>query len=244
MKKIACFAVLVAFWAGAVSAAEITMGFAPVPPYVMEASDGSLSGLEYEIIKEALAARGHTLRPQLFPLARVIETVRQGNTQAGARILEAHDTGRHLSDVYLVFNNVAVGLRNRNLDVSSISDLGNLRMVSFQRATIVLGSDFASAARNSPGYSEVADQRVQIRMLFGDRVDVAVGESRILQHFIHDPETGVDTGVATEEFAVFPETPYRVAFVNEQHMRDFNEGLAEIRANGRYDAIIRKYAPR
>ncbi|POR01011.1 hypothetical protein AU468_09090 [Alkalispirochaeta sphaeroplastigenens] len=244
MKKLACLGVLVALWAGTASATEITMGFAPVPPYVMEESGGALSGLEYEIIREALAVRGYTLRPQLFPLARVIETVRQGNTQAGARILEAHDTGRYLSDVYLVFNNVAVGLKESNLSINSVSDLGNMRMVSFQRATIVLGPDFAAAAQNSPGYSEAADQRVQIRMLFGDRVDVAVGESRILQHFIHDPETGVDTSVATEEFAVFPETPYRVAFVDQQHMRDFNAGLAEIRANGTYDAIMRKYASR
>lgn len=223
---------------------EITVAFAPVPPYVMQNEKGEYSGLEYEIVKEALSVRGYKIIPSSYPLARVIETVKSARVDAGVRILPSHDTGKYLSDIYITFNNIALGIAGKNLKISTISDLAGKRMVAFQRATIVLGPDFLAAAQNNQNYFEVADQVQQIQMLFADRVDLAIGEARIMNHFIHSPQTNVNSKIPVVEYRIFPETPYRVAFVNEQHLKDFNYGLAEIKKNGTYDAIIKKYSSR
>jgi len=222
------------------NADEIRIAFALVPPYVMQDADNSFSGLEYEIVKAALAAKGHMLKPVVYPLARLIETVKIGQVDAAARILPSHETGRHLSDVYIYFSNVAIGLQRKNLAIASISDLSGTRMVAFQRATLALGPEFLAATKASE-YTEVANQTVQILMLFNDRVDLAIGDSKILHYLIRDPKTGVDGSTPVVEHRIFPETPYRVAFVNQRYMQDFNAGLAIIKANGVYDAISAKY---
>ena len=51
----------------------------------------------------------------------------------------------------------------------------------------------------------------------------------------------VDTSQPVEYHALFPETPYKVAFREASIRDDFNRGLKEIRENGLYDRTIKKY---
>ncbi len=247
MKRFRAFsamAVLSLLAAAGVSADEILFGLRPVPPYVMQdPATKKLSGLEYEIIRAALAVKGHMMKVELFPLARVVESVKNRKTQAGAPLLPSHDVGATLSDSYIAYNNVALALKARNFKLGAISDLKGLSVSAFQRAKTVLGPGFAAAtgAEGGAKYKEEANQAVQIKLLFAGRVDVVIGESRIFRYYINDPATGVDARVPTEEFRIFPATEYRVAFVNPKHAADFNEGLAAIRKNGTYDAIMAKY---
>ncbi|TWI71249.1 amino acid ABC transporter substrate-binding protein (PAAT family) [Desulfobotulus alkaliphilus] len=219
----------------------ISVGFAPVPPYVMLDSCGAFSGLEYEIINESFAARGYTVKPEAFPLARLIETVKEGGIDVAARILPSHETGRYLSDIYIIFNNIALGLQSSRLKINSVTDLKGKSIVAFQRASIVLGPEFALMTDDKTRYREVANQALQIRMLFAGRADLVIGEARILNYYLHAKETGIESVKPVVEYHLFPETPYRVAFVNRQHKKEFNLGLAEIRQNGKYDEIIQKY---
>ncbi len=221
---------------------EISLGLRTVPPYVMQDSAGKLSGLEYEIIAAALAVKGHTVKVEIFPLARVIESIKAGSIQAGAPLLPSHNTGRILSDVYITYNNIALGLKSKNFKIAKISDLKGMGVVAFQRATVVLGTDFEAAMAGNANYSEESNQALQIKMLFGGRVDFAIGEARILKYFIFDPATGVDSKIPVTEFRIFPPTEYRVAFVNQKYATDFNEGLAAIKANGTYDKLLSKYS--
>jgi polar amino acid transport system substrate-binding protein len=244
MKKVSALWLALFFVAAAsnLGADEILFGFRPVPPYVIEAEGKALSGMEYDIIVAALAVKGHTVKPQLFPLARLIETFKAGTIQGAAPILPSQGTGGTLSDVYLVYNNVALALKSKNLKIKTIADLKGLSVIAFQRATIVLGPDFAKAMEGNKSYLEEAAQVTQIRLVFAGRSDVAIGETRILRYFIKAPETNVDASVPIEEFRIFPPTEYRVAFANPKHAADFNEGLAVIKKNGTYDAIIAKYS--
>jgi polar amino acid transport system substrate-binding protein len=98
-------------------------------------------------------------------------------------------------------------------------------------------------AASSPDYVEEAQQILQIRMLFSGRVQAVVGDSRILETYLHAPETGVDTSRPVQEFPLFPPTHYGVGFRNPQVAADFNAGLAAIKANGTYTRILDRYAP-
>jgi polar amino acid transport system substrate-binding protein len=224
------------------AADEISFGFRPVPPYVMVDGAGKWSGVEYEIIVAALAVKGHTVKAESMPLARLVETFKAGGLKGAAPILPATNSGGTLSDSYLTYNNVAMGLKSANLKIASLADLKGLSIVAFQTATKALGPDFAAVVEGNPKYIEEGQQITQIRLLANKRVDVVIGESRILNWFLKSPETGVDPATQVVEYQVFPPTNYRVAFANPKHAEDFNAGLAAIRKNGTFDAILAKYA--
>lgn len=223
------------------AADEITFAFRPVPPYVMVDSAGKYSGIEYDLIVAALAAKGHTVKPQTMPQARLVDTFKAGGVQAAAPVLPSTASGGTLSDSYITYNNVAMALKSSGLSIGSLADLKGLSIVAFQTANKALGPDFAAVVQGNPKYVEEAAQVTQIRLLVGKRVDVVIGESRILNYFLRSPDTGVDPGTAVVEFKIFPPTAYRVAFANAKYAADFNAGLAAIKANGTYDAIIAKY---
>lgn len=240
MKKIVMLLLAMAL-SMSIMAEEVLFGFRLVPPYVMKSADGVYSGIEYEIIKESLAAKGHTLKPVDFPFARLISTVTAKGVQGAAPILPSHNTGAFLSNSYITYNNVAMGLAKSNLTIKTIQDLKGLGVIAFQTAGAVLGPDFAAVVAGNSKYVESADQITQIRTLFAGRVDVAIGEARILNWFVKDPNTGVDSSMPTQQFRIFNPTTYRAAFWNERIASDFNAGLEIIKANGVYDKILLKY---
>jgi len=235
-------ALILALTSASLWSQDVKFAFRPVPPYVMADAANNVSGLEYEIIVAAFQASGHKVIPVLMPLARVVQTFKDGGVDAAAPILPSTNSGGTLTEVYLVYNNVALGLKSKNLKIASIADLKGRAVVAFQTATKALGPDFAAAVEGNPKYAEEADQVTQIRLLFGGRVDLAVGESRILAYFAKAPATNVDSSIATEEFRIFPPTNYRVACKDPKIAADFNAGLASIKKNGTYDAIVAKYS--
>jgi len=223
---------------------DIVFGFRPIPPYVMIDSAGTYSGMEYEIVVAALAAGGHTVKPQDFPFARLFETLKFKKIQGAAPVLPTHDVGEaFLTDSYITYHNVALAMRKRGLRIQRVSDLKGLSIMAFQTATVVLGPEYAEAVSGNPQYSEMAKQILQIRTLFAGRIDAAIGETRILHYYIYAPETKVDSSLPTEEFPIFPPTHYRAAFLEKRHADDFNRGLKAILANGTYQKIVLKYSP-
>ena len=78
--------------AGTVQADNVVMAFGEkIPPYCFPESD---SGIELEVIGEALAFRGHRLKPHYYPLARVPLAFRQGEVEAAMTDLGQEPAGR------------------------------------------------------------------------------------------------------------------------------------------------------
>lgn len=214
-----------------------------MPPYVMVDDKGRYSGMEYEIVSAALEAKGHRLRPTLYPLARLVETLKSREIQGAAPILASHRTGAFLSMPYIAYDNVALVLASSGLDLASIGDLRGHSVMAFQTARSVLGPAFAAATEGNPLYLEEARQVVQVKALFAGRTEIVIGDERILRWYIRDPATGVDRNRAVKEFRLFPPTRYSAAFLDPRLARDFDEGLGIIMRNGVYDRIMARYAP-
>ncbi|WP_051085281.1 substrate-binding periplasmic protein [Hahella ganghwensis] len=159
----------------------------------------------------------------------------------------------YYSDVVITFHNHAVSLKDRGLKIKRMEDLSQLSIVAFQRATFILGEDFARTVQYNNDYNEVADQSLQIKQLFRNRTDVIILEKRIFQYFrrwLYDRAS-----ILNDEYIVsrsdlrqpvvyhniFSPSEYRFAFLSEQVRDDFNEGLRTIRENGTYDSIMSKY---
>ncbi|MBF0205395.1 MAG: transporter substrate-binding domain-containing protein [Oligoflexia bacterium] len=220
---------------------KITFGLA-LPPYVISESN---SGLEYDIIKESLAVKGHIMKPEYVPLARIPIVLKKRTSDGAATTNPSLDLkGIFFSEAHVVYQNVAISLKKHNLVVNRTADLSNKNVIAFQNATMYLGQEFAEVIKKASSYQEIADQEKQVLSLFSDRNIVVISDINIFKFYkikVAKNNPKIDTNIETTIAEIFPQTHYQVAFINEKIRDDFNFGLDVIKKNGRYQEIVKKY---
>lgn len=219
----------------------LEIGLRPVAPYVIQKPDGSLGGLEYELIAAAMQAGGFDFHAELAPFGRLSESFRHGMFDGIAPANLAMGLPGCLTRTLLVYRNTAFALAGRKLPLQVVADLMGYDVMAFQNAHRILGGAMADIQARNPRYREVANQMLQVRALFSSRTDVAIMDRRIFRHLMRSPEIGVDTSAALQEFALFPPTEYSVAFRDAALCTSFDRGLETIRRNGLYDQILRRW---
>ncbi|MDO8605973.1 MAG: transporter substrate-binding domain-containing protein [Phaeospirillum sp.] len=202
-------------------------------------------GLEYDIVKQALALEGHTMVPQYVPLARVAKMMEIGRTDGAMTQQAEPETDNKFSEPYIAYRNVAITLASRNIKVERIEDLAGKTVLAFQNATTALGPAFKATATGSPTYREEAKQVTHPILLYLGRVDVVIADRNIFNWFAHTPEvtSKVDANQAIRHHHLFAPTEYRMAFRDAGLRDSFNRGLAKLRESGEYARIVAHYAP-
>lgn len=219
----------------------LEIGLRPVTPYVIQKPDGSLGGLEYELIAAALRAGGLDFHAELVPFGRLTEAFRRGTFDGIAPANNTMELPGCLSRAFVTYHNMAFVLAERGLPLSAIADLAGYDVMAFQNAHRILGAAMADVQKRNPRYREVANQTLQVRALFSGRTDVVIMDRRIFRHLMHSPEIGIDTSAALQEFALFPPTEYSVAFRRTELCAAFDRGMESMRRNGSYDQILRRW---
>ena len=176
------------------------------------------------------------------PMERLNLMLSKGQIDVIATTNERNGGSIFYSDVYIRYQNVAVALRSRNLDIQRISDLGGYSVNAFQRARFLLGSEFQAMAENNPRYREEAFQIARNRMLYSGRVDVVVSDMRILRYFNREVYTQVDVTQPLILYPIFSPTDYKLGCRQQAYCERFNQGLEAIRNSGEYTLIERRYA--
>jgi polar amino acid transport system substrate-binding protein len=239
MKTVLAFAAVLLLPAAPAGAGDVRVAFgASLPPYVIKQDN---SGIEYDIIKEALAHRGHTLVPVYMPFVEIKDALAERRADAVATVKETVGIEGSFSDEVVVYQNFAISLASRKLSVRSQEDLRDKKIVAFQLATQYLGSLFAEIAHSNPYYREKSDQLVQARLLFEGKADAIISDKNIFLHFTRQLPRDVDTEQAVVYHDIFPANPYKVAFLDGRLRDEFNLGLRNIRDSGAYQDIIKKY---
>ncbi len=219
-----------------VSAKEITLvAGLSLPPYIIQETN---NGMEYDIVKEALAKNGHTLKLKSVPFIRV--SFEYKKFDGAITINEASGVKGNYSDVTMVYQNFAISLKDKAVPISTIQDLGDKNIVAFQNATKYLGEEYKKIVESNPNYKEQGKQEVQVKLLYSGRADAIVSDINIFKYY-RKAVTGVDTSAEVVYHNIFPETEYKVLF-NDPAIRDeFNQALADLRSSGRYQEIINNY---
>lgn len=208
------------------------------PPYIYE---GERRGLEYELIERAAQNAGFEVTVYYAPMERLHLMLRRGEIDAIATTHQRSGVKAYYSQTYIYYHNVAVALARRGYRIEHIADLGSYSVSAFQRARLLLGPEFERMALSNPRYREEALQINRNRLLYSGRVDVVVGDKRILRYFNREVADQVDVTQALSWFEIFPPTPYRVGFRLDRQRQRFDEGLRKLRESGEYQRIEQRY---
>ena len=234
------FGLWLLLFAAHAGAQELMVGFGPNrPPYVFEREE---RGLEYEIVVAAARAAGFTVKPYYAPMERTHRAFTRGELDVITTTNLTDATALYYSQPYIDYQNVAVSLAERHYQIGSIADLAGYSVHAFQRARFLLGDEFRRMADSNPAYFEESQQVTRNRLLYSGRVDVVIGDRRLLRYFNREVYQQVDVKQAVTEFSIFPKTSYHLGTRDEALRDKLDKGLDAIRASGEYAAIERRYA--
>lgn len=226
------------------SAETVRFGLREAPPLVQTMPDGQLRGLEFELLTAIFAAADMQIEPYLGSNARLALAAGEGVVEGFAPVVGKPPDGLYLTDSYITYHNVAVTLAARRLTLQRPADLTPLRILAFQRASKVLGPEFAAAAANAADYREEPVQALQAKGLLFGRYDVLIGESRVLMYNISQVLAAAGEagkGLPVVEHRLFAPNNYCASFRDPVLAARFNQGLRRIRADGSYQAILNRY---
>ncbi len=215
-----------------------------LPPYVIQETN---SGFEVDIIKAALAVKGHTLKPTYasFLLApKMLKNKRADAAQRGNPDLKEADGLFYASDPTVVYQENAISLKKNNLKIESLADLQGKSVVGFQGASQFLGPDFAAAVKGNSSYLESSNERRKLQMFYSGSTQVYVGDVNIFKYYRDTVKNDVDVKQEVVYYKVFPannDVSRHAVFLDKKIRDDFNAGLKQLKSTGQYLQIIKKY---
>lgn len=226
----------------AVRAEQVSMAFGEkIPPFCFPETD---TGIEIEIIREALAFRGHTLKPLYYPFARVPVAFRAGQVDAAMSDL-GQDLGpnAYYGDPAVFYDNVFITLKERGLSIKRPEDLRGLTVIAFPGA-LKRYPAWLTEVQKDKRYYEQNNQSLQVLTLAAGHYDVVLSDRNIFKYFtlqLKKQRKFQPKPVQLHSFVALNPNDYRPVFRDAAIRDDFNAGLKQMKSAGRVDAIYKKY---
>lgn len=208
------------------------------PPYVIQKTN---KGFELELIKaifQTMDKRSQFVYTEFGHSKKMLKVEQiDAVMTASQKMFEGHAL---LSNSYITYQNVAISLKERNLKINEIADLGNYSIASFQSADKVLGEAFAKASQASPLFLAIAIQKQQPLLLLKKRVDVIVMDINIFKHLIREMDLG-DIDQLFNFHSIFPPSNYHMAFKDPQLKQEFDFALDSYLQAPAYQQLKKAY---
>ncbi|MCV2367630.1 substrate-binding periplasmic protein [Roseateles oligotrophus] len=236
----ACFAFLLL--PGVAGAIDVRMAFGEkIPPFCFPETN---SGIELEVIGEALAYKGHVLKPVYVPFARIPLSFKDKTVDAVMTDLgqDLGSVGGHYGAPAVIYDNVFITLQSRQLHLKRPANLQGLSVVSF-RGAAARYPNWLSELQGSRHYTELNDQEAQVKTLMKGRYDVVLSDRNIFKYFaLKLKKDGFEVAPVQEHpFTTVNPQDYRPIFRDPKVRDDFNLGLKQLKDSGRFQAIYDKY---
>ncbi|MEO3677641.1 transporter substrate-binding domain-containing protein [Rheinheimera sp. FR7-31] len=204
-------------------------------PWSFYNADGELDGIEYQLLSRIFRRAGLNVEYELHSYSRLLKQFSDKKLDCASPVA-VEVAGASYSQDFLPFQDVAVSLQARHVEVDTLAQLADKRIVAYQQAQQVLGPEFSRAISNA-SYLELAERELQLELLFSDRVDLVIGERRVLQYLaaMLAPQHLLTTHYLFAEKA-YPAACWQPA------LRDvINQGLLQLQQSGEYQHIIQQY---
>lgn len=213
-----------------------------IPPFCFPETN---SGIEIEVIGEALAHKGHKLIPKYYPFGRIVLAFKSGKVNAAMTDLGEDLTsgGAFYGDTAVVYDNVFITLKERNIVIKKPEDLKGLSVLAFQGA-LKRYPTWLKAVEQAGKYHEFHDQKLQVRVLLNKHYDVVLSDRLIFKYNMLQyakEQKAIPKEMQEHAFVKLNLNDYRPVFKSKDIRDDFNLGLKKLKKTGRYKAIYDKY---
>ena len=217
------------------AATTVRFGLHYSAPWSFYNDAGELDGIEYQIVSRIFKQAGISVEYELHGYSRLLKQFSDQKLDCASPVA-VDVNGAHYTEPYLPFEDVAISLQKAQLNIDSISDLGGKRIVAYQQAQNVLGANFSNVVA-SANYIELAERELQLELLFSNRVDVVVGERRVLHYLAAKlaPEMLLNT------HHLFSEKKYPAACWPAGIADVFNAGLLQLQQSGELADILKRF---
>lgn len=223
--------------AGEDAAQELVIAVsASVPPYI---DVSRRSGIEIQIIEQALTRAGY--RSHFKFLSRKGAENHYNAYKVDAVLMNRSDdnaTEGFASSDIIAYHNHAISLKQLNFQLKQVSDLSFYQVIGFNNASRYLGAEYRAAVAKSPLYREVEQQIDQVHALYRNIVDVVIADPRVFSHLQKEVQATTGQFFEVVSHSLFPESPRYLVFLNARVRDKFDQGLVNIRSDGRYESIL------
>jgi polar amino acid transport system substrate-binding protein len=225
------------------SGKEVAMAFSQdIPPYIFQKNN---RGIEIDIISAALAFKGHTLKPLYYPLGRVPIAFKNKLVDAamGDMGINLTAAGGFYAQPAVVYDNVFITLKSKNITIKKPNDLNSLLVASFQGAEKRYPLWLRKVIEENRFFA-VSEQLIQVKLLRLGRFDVVLSDRYIFRHFAN--QLKVTDHLALHEFDEHPfvtvnPKDYRPIFRDNKIRDDFDIGLKKLKDSGEFQRIYDNY---
>jgi polar amino acid transport system substrate-binding protein len=216
---------------------EIIAGLSK-PPFIIEDNN---SGIELDIFHSAFGKHNKEVTFIHVPFGRSRTSFHRLNADGIITVLPDYQHPKaFVSEPYIIYQNVAVSLRENKFVIDDIKSLSGKSIIAFQNAKKYLGDDYLKTINSSMEYREIADQMKQIEMLFSRRTEVIILDINIFKYFVKTHTSGQYSQKFNIHY-IFNERPYAAAFKTEENKMLFDKGIKLIKQEGIYQTIMDKY---
>ncbi|KUM02663.1 transporter substrate-binding domain-containing protein [Chromobacterium subtsugae] len=232
-------------------AAELRVAFSSSrPPFSFHDDKLGDTGIEVDLMRAALERMGYAMKIMIVPNSRLRRAVAAGSADIASAVHERGPDGKgvYYSDDFIEYRNVAIGKQGRQLDIRSLLDLGGHSFAIWQNGWRDLGPVFQAIYQPDPSgrfrhnYHESASQENQCRMFWANRVELLIIDRAVFDWFRGKLAASLPTAEAVRYYDIFPRTTGYPAVFHDRALRDrFNLALRQLRQNGDYQRIERRY---
>lgn len=214
-----------------VQAAPIKVGLHDSAPWAYRNALGELTGIDYEIVKAILEREGIEAEFELYSYSRLLKLFSEKKLDIASPVAVPFP-GALYSQPYFTVLDVVINKSSKAVEMKSMQDLKGKTIVAYQQASEVLGPDFAAIIKKAH-YLEEADREKQFELLMNDRVQLMVGDEKVLSYYA---QKNYGKG-SIQIHRIFPSVDYPAAFWNPKLQAKFNAGLLHLADSGSLQQI-------
>ncbi len=240
--RFALFSFCALLSAGA-SAADLSFALTHQPPYVIEETGG---GLFSELITETFKAAGQGVQLVFLPNRRAFAYFEARKVDGVLYYFGEKAKESCRTETYGNYQPMLIALKKNAFIINNLTDLKGRRVGAFLGAKKYFADSepsYVEAMTAAGEYREEPDLARLTKLLLNDRLDIGIFDWRI---FLWTAKTEAEGSLYDvkdiEKHAIFPVAWVAAQLWNPAHCEAFNRGLSILKANGRYEAIQRKYS--
>ncbi len=211
------------------------------PPYVMQ--DAS-TGISVELFKRVFGKLDRPFIPKYVGNVRMERMLSNGEIDIAVEVKKT-DPRMFYSKEFVSYQNFIIVRQTDKARISAFADLAGKSVCTWQQADEHLGREFQEAME-SFSYHEFVDQEAQVRVFLGGRCNVIVIDEKIFKYWVErlrgDPVFAkriVSTDFFYQPVPGQSKNVFYVGFRDGDLRNRFDRELDVLKANGKYDEILR-----